>query len=163
MTAAYTLKPFKFQAPSEPAPKTEMRQKVERLEQILEGVPQVECPTFHHFAPGVYTREMNVPAGITATGAVHKTEHLTIIVGHCWLTTDDGAQEFIGCHTIKSKPGAKRAIHAIADTKVYNIHPTEETDLDKLCELLTESKSDELLGGPRNRQLLAQQKHKEVT
>lgn len=138
-----------------------MRHKVERLEAALSVFPQVECPTRHHFAPGVYIREMTVPAGVTATGAVHKTEHLTILCGHCHLTTDEGVKEFVGFHTIHSKPGAKRAIHAITETKVSTVHPTDETDLDKLCELLTESKSDELLGGANNRQLLAQ-KHKEL-
>lgn len=133
-----------------------MRERVERLEAIVENFPQVECPTRHKFAPGVYVREMFVPAGVIATGAVHKTEHLTIVVGHCHLTTDDGTKEFSGYHSFVSKPGAKRAIYAIEDTIVSTIHPTEETDLDKLCELLTESKSEELLGGPKNRQLLAQ-------
>lgn len=134
-----------------------MRERVERLEAELEKYPQVECPLKHHFAPGVYMREMTVPAGVIATGAVHKTEHLTTVVGHCLLTTDDGAEEFRGYRTFLSKPGAKRAIHAIETTTVTTIHPTTETDLDKLCELLTESRSDELLGGPRNRQLLTQQ------
>jgi hypothetical protein len=133
-----------------------MRERVEKLEAVLAQTPQVECPTRHHFAPGVYIREMTVPAGVIATGAVHKTEHLTILSGHCHLTTDDGVVEFIGFHTIHSKPGAKRAIYAISETKVSTVHPTEETDLDKLCEMLTESKSDELLGGPKNRQMLAQ-------
>jgi hypothetical protein len=142
-------------------PHTDMREKVERLERILENAPQVECPLRHQFAPGLYAREMIVPAGTIATGAVHKTEHLTIVVGHCLLTTDEGAEEFVGYHSFVSKPGTKRAIHAIQDTMVTTLHVTQETDLDKLCEQLTESTRDELLGGPKNRQLLAQ-KHEEL-
>lgn len=130
-----------------------MRERVERLEGILAQAPQVECPTRHHFAPGVYAREMTIPAGVIATGAVHKTEHLSIVVGHCWLTTDEGPKEFIGHHTFVSKPGAKRALHAITDTVMTTIHPTTETNLDRLCELLTESTSAELLGGAQNKQL----------
>jgi hypothetical protein len=137
---------------------TDMRAKVERYEEMLARLPQVDCPLQHRFAPGVYMREMLIPAGVSATGAVHKTEHLTIVVGHCLLTTDDGVEEFSGYRSFRSKPGAKRAIVAIQDTIVTTIHPTDETDLDKLCELLTESKSDELLGGPKNRQLLAQKR-----
>lgn len=147
---------------SEAKPEKPMRQKVEALEDAIAQLPQVECPLRHHFSPGVYVREMTVPEGITATGAVHKTEHLTIIVGHCYLTTDEGVQEFKGFHTIKSKPGAKRAIFAVTETIVTTIHPTEETDLDKLCELLTESTSAELLGGSQNKQLLIQQRKAEV-
>lgn len=132
-----------------------MRERVEKLEEVVANLPQVECPVRNHFAPGVYIREMTVPADVTATGAVHKTEHLTVVVGHCFLTTDDGAQEFKGFHIVKSKPGIKRAIYAVTETKVATIHATDETDVDKLVELLTFSKSTELLGGSENRQLLA--------
>ena len=133
-----------------------MRQRVERLEAVLEREPQLECQIRHHFAPGVYMREMTVPAGAIATGAVHKTEHLSILsAGHCLLTTDDGVKELRAPHTGLSKAGAKRAIFAFTECVITTIHPTDETDLDKLCELLTESKSDELIGGPQNRQLLA--------
>jgi hypothetical protein len=97
---------------------------------------------------------MTIPAGVNATGAVHKTEHLSIVVGHCLLTTDDGAKEISGHHTFVSKPGAKRALTAITDTVMTTIHPTDETDLEKLCVRLTESTSAQLLGGSENRQLL---------
>lgn len=134
-----------------------MRERVERLEAILERAPQADCPVQHHFAPGIFLREMVVPAGVIATGAVHKTEHLTIVAGHCLLTTDDGTQEFCGFHTIHSKPGAKRAIYAISTTVVTTIHPNpdEEASIDALAQRLTESKACELLGGTGNRQALA--------
>lgn len=132
-----------------------MRERVERLESIVKQMEQVDCPVVNHFAPGVYARQMTIPAGVTATGAVHKTEHMTIVVGHCVLTTDDGPKEFVGHHTIVSKPGIKRAIYAVEDTILTTIHATDETDEAKLVELLTESTKDELLGGPKNVQLLA--------
>lgn len=140
-----------------PVEQPSVREAIERMEAILEGVPQVECPLEHRFAPGVYVRAMYVPAGVYASGAVHKTEHVTIVVGHCFLTTDEGVKEFSGYTSFVSKPGSKRAIYAVQDTIVTTIHPTDETDLDKLAELLTESKAEELLGGARNRQMLAQQ------
>lgn len=138
-------------------PVVDMRARVERLENILAATPQVECPTRNHFAPGLYAREMLVPAGTIATGAVHKTEHMTIVVGHCHLTTEDGVKELIGHNTVISKPGIKRAIVAITDTYVTTLHPTQTTDLDALIEELTEAKACELLGGNQNRQLLAQE------
>lgn len=133
---------------------TPMRAYVQRLEDAMSRLPQAECPVRNHFAPGIYAREMTIPAGVTATGAVHKTEHLSIVVGHCLITTDEGVQEINGLHTFVSKPGAKRALHAVTTTIFTTIHPTDETDLEKLCELLTESKHAELIGGPQNRQLM---------
>lgn len=148
MKYSFSLTPL---ARSKPA----MRERVERLEESIKGLPQVECPVRNLFAPGVYLREMTVPKGTTATGAIHKTEHRAIVVGHCWLTTDDGVTEIKGYACVLSKPGAKRAIHAIEETIVTTIHPTDETDEERLCELLTESTKAQLLGGSQNKQLAA--------
>jgi hypothetical protein len=137
-------------------PRTTMREKVEKLEDFLAQVPPVQCPVRNLFAPGVYVREGTVPKGITATGAVHKTKHRTVVFGHCLLTTDKGVEELKGYHTFVSEPGAKRAIYAIEETIVLTIHPTDETDEEKLCDLLTESKLQELQGGSMNKQVLAQ-------
>jgi hypothetical protein len=142
-------------------PRRSMRERVERYEELLAQLPQEDFPVRHHFAPGVYIRELFIRAGLSATGAVHKTEHLSIVVGHCRLTTDDGVVEINGQETRLSKPGVKRAIVALGDTTMWTIHPTSETDLDKLCLELTESKPDELLGGPNSPQALVQ-KQKEL-
>jgi hypothetical protein len=138
---------------------TTMRERVVRLESIVGQAPQVDCPIRNHFAPGLYAREMTIPADVIATGAVHKTEHLSILsAGHCFLTTDDGVQELRAPFTCVSKAGAKRAIYAITECVFTTIHPTDETDLDKLCEQLTDTTTAELIGGPKNRQLLANEK-----
>jgi len=132
-----------------------IRQKVERLERIIEQVPQVECPVVHHFADGMYAREMTIPAGVVLTGAIHRTEHLsTISKGRILVTTDEGEKEICAPHTFVSKPGAKRAGLAIEETVWTTYHATRETDLEKLVEELTESTAQELLGGPKNRQML---------
>lgn len=144
-------------------PEISMRERVQRLESIIEKAPQVDCPVRHIFAPGVYAREMTIPAGVIATGAVHKTEHLSILsAGHCMLTTDEGAQELHAPYTGVSKPGIKRAIVAITECVLTTIHATHETDLDKLVEQLTESSRSELLGGAKNKQLAANAENLEI-
>ena len=55
--------------------------------------------------------------------------------------------------TLISQPKAKRAIHALEDSVWTTIHATNETNVAKLVELLTESTADELIGGNSNRQL----------
>lgn len=132
-----------------------MRDRVYALEDEIAKFPQVECPVWHHFAPGLYARKMLIPKGVTLTGAVHKTEHLCIVSGDVTVTTDDGVKRITDAHAILgSKPGAKRAGYAHEDTYWTTVHATEETDLDKLVEELTESKPSELLGGVENRQML---------
>ena len=73
------------------------RNKVERLETALESFPQVECPVWHHFAPGLYARKMLIPKGTVLTGAVHKTEHLCIVSGDIEVTTEEGVKRITDC------------------------------------------------------------------
>mgnify|MGYP000328966311 CR=1 FL=1 len=138
------------------------REKVERLEAELQSMPQVDCPVRHYFVPGMYAREMTIPAGVVLTGAVHKTEHLsTISAGRIWVQTEDGPREICAPYTFVSKPGAKRAGYALETTVWTTYHATNTTDLAALVEELTESTAAELLGGPANTQLLAAGKTEE--
>lgn len=134
----------------------DIRSKVFALEDRVSQMPQVDCPVWNHFAPGLYARKMLIPKGTVLTGAIHKTEHLCIISGDITVTTDDGVKRITDAHAIlSSKPGAKRAGFAHEDTYWTTVHATDETDLEKLVEELTESKSSELLGGPDNKQAIA--------
>jgi hypothetical protein len=142
--------PRLIRQPSQPS-----RARVEALEREIEKLPQVDCPVRHYFAPGLYAREMTIPAGVAAVGAVHKTEHLTVVSkGVLLLTTDDGMRKIEAPATFVSKAGIKRAAYAVEDAVITTFHATDETDLDRLCELLTESRAAELIGGCENRQML---------
>lgn len=132
------------------------REKVNRLEDALRSVPQVDCPIRHHFAPGIYAREITIPKGTVLTGAVHKQESLVVLsAGRLRLVTDDGTVEISAPYMLTCKAGAKNAALALEDSVWTNFFATEETDQDKLVELLTESKASDLLGGDTNQQLAA--------
>lgn len=133
----------------------DMRSKVYALEDEIANLPSVDCPLWNHFAPGLYARKILIRKGTVLTGAVHKTEHLCIISGDITVTTDDGMKRITDPHAIiSSMPGTKRAGYAHEDTYWTTVHATEETDLDKLVEELTESKASELLGGLDNKQAI---------
>lgn len=126
---------------------------VNRLEQEVSKLPQAHCPVWHHFAPGLYARQMFIPAGTVLTGAVHKTEHLCIVSGDIDVTTDEGVRRITALQLIiRSKPGTKRAGYAHVDTFWTTVHATDETDLDRLARDLTESANQQLLGGTENEQ-----------
>lgn len=136
-----------------------MRARVEALESQIEKLPQAECPVRHLFAPGIYAREMTIPAGVVLTGAVHRTEHLNIVSkGRITVSTDDGMKEVCAPFTFVSKPGTKRVGYAHEETVWTTIHATTTTDLDALVEELTESTAQQLLGGSENAQLLHERK-----
>ena len=102
----------------------------------MQELPQVDIEITHHFAPGVYAREMFVPAGILLTGKIHKTEHLNIISqGHFSVSNMGKSVDIRAPHTFVSPVGTKRAIFAHTDSTWTTIHVTEETDLEKLEDL----------------------------
>jgi len=133
-----------------------MREQVQQIEDMMQGMPPAFLPIKHYFANGMYAREMTMPAGAIVTGAIHKTTHFCILSqGRVRVMSEDGIDELVAPAIIISQPGTKRAIHALEDTVWTNIHATNETDLDKLVEELTESTVDQLQGGDNNKQVLA--------
>ncbi len=89
--------------------------------------------TTHHFAPGVYARELFIPKGVVLTGKIHKTEHINIVSqGKIAVATEDGQKIIEAPCIFVSKPGTKRAGYALEDTTWITIHVTEETDLMKI-------------------------------
>ena len=109
------------------------REQVMELEAAIKELPQVELDTKHHFSPGIYVRELFIPAGVVLTGKIHRHELMNILVsGTIRVTTDDGVKDLTGPKIYNSAPGMKKAAVAITDTIWLNIHPTEETDLEKI-------------------------------
>jgi len=138
------------------APIKPMRQKVQTLEDSMNGLPQVDCPVRHYFAPGMYAREISIPKGTTLVGAIHKTENLVVLSkGRLRIVSDESTVDVKAPCTLVCKEGAKNAATALEDSVWTNFFPTTETDLNKLVELLTFSKPTELLGGVDNAQLIS--------
>lgn len=114
------------------------RLQVERLEQAMRPMPQVEIPTDHGFGPGFYARTITIPAGTILTGKIHATEHIFMVTkGDITLVTDEGTKRVQAPYQAVCKAGMKRAGFAHSETVCVNIHITNETDLDKLEAELT--------------------------
>jgi hypothetical protein len=99
----------------------------------LKSLPQVDCKTKHYFGPGLYVREVTMPAGAAVIGKSHKTEHLCVMLqGRMRVKNENGeVVELVAPATFVGKPGKKIAY--ILETVVFqNIFATEETDIEKL-------------------------------
>ena len=108
------------------------RADIEHLQAVMSCMPQAELPTSHHFADGVYVREMHCPAGTTIVGKVHKRPHFFILMTGEMTVTGDGspARLFKAPAIVVSGPGVKRAGYAHTECVCLNIHRTDSTDLD---------------------------------
>lgn len=137
-------------------PKREpLRTRVDRLEEVMTNMPQAHCPVQHYFAPGLYGREITIPKGVTVVGAIHRRANLAILSkGSLTIATEDGAKTIHAPCTVQVLPGSKNAVTAHEEAVWTNFFATNETDTEKLVELLTESTADELLGGPKNKQFI---------
>jgi hypothetical protein len=126
----------------------EIRNSILKLESIMLGMVDhhVDIKTTHHFAPGVYMREIFIPKGTTLVGKIHKTEHMNILSqGDITVWTDSGMKRLLASTVIKSQPGIKRVGYAHEDSVWITVHPTEETDLEKLEEILIAKNFDDVL------------------
>jgi hypothetical protein len=108
------------------------------LETYLRQWPQADMPVTHRFAPGVYIRELFIPQGTLLTGAIHKTEHISILLtGRLVFPDGNGGSVEVGAGTMQlTQPGVKQAALALEDTRYLTIHATEETDIDVLEDML---------------------------
>lgn len=121
------------QALRAPRPASSLREKIDALETLMLREPQVEIEPVHHFAHGLYAREITIKAGTLLTGKIHRTEHLNIISkGRIIVWTEDGMREVAAPFTMVSRPGTKRVGYALEDTVWTTIHATMETDLARL-------------------------------
>jgi hypothetical protein len=97
----------------------------------------LECPTSGHFAPGVYCREIFMPAGTFVVGHKHKTEHLNVILtGRARVLMNGVVREFAAPFTFKSYAGVRKVLFILEDCTWMTVHPTTETDLEKITEAI---------------------------
>lgn len=109
------------------------RSSIERLEASMRALPQLPIKVTHHFAGGIYAREIFIPAGCLLTGKIHKCEHLNIVSqGEITVWTEGGMKTVKAPFTMVSKPGTKRVGLAHTDTVWTTIHASLETDIEKL-------------------------------
>lgn len=116
-----------------------MKDKILAIErEMIKAEPiQVQLEPVHHFADGLYARELLIPAGVLLTGKIHKHEHLNIISkGDITVWTEEGMKRIQAPFTVVSQPGMKRLGFAHSDTVWTTIHAVEGRDMAELERLL---------------------------
>lgn len=90
-------------------------------------------PTFHKFTPGMYIREVHVPAGCIFTSVTHKTQHPFVISqGVCDICNEIGeVNRFSAPHTGITEPGTRRVFLVHSDLVLTTFHATDITDPDE--------------------------------
>ena len=107
--------------------------KLEELESHMLELPQAECPVVHHFGPGIYIREVTLPANTIAIGHAQRFDHLNIMLtGSVAMVDDDGQTKILKAPLIfVGKPGRK--VGYVLETCIWqNVYATDERDIEVL-------------------------------
>ena len=87
----------------------------------------------HTFSPGLYIRELFIPKGAIVIGKRHRHNTMNMLVqGKVTLYDEHGEYEVTAPFMAESAEFTKKAVIAHEDSIWVNIHPTNETDLDKI-------------------------------
>lgn len=119
-------------------PKAATAKKVDEFVVALAREPQVEMPLRHFFAPGVYVREITMPAKTLVVGKVHRHEHVSILskgVLRIWNEArPEDVEVLTNPATVVAPPFTRRVLYTLTECVFSNIlpNPTNTTDLDAL-------------------------------
>ena len=113
----------------------------DRIEVAMKKLEEAECEITHRFTPGLYTRQIVMPAGYLVTSRIHRTEHPYVISKgdiSVW-TKEEGLLRLKAPHSGITRPSTRRVLYAHEDTVWTTFHPTEETDpetiINTICEV----------------------------
>lgn len=117
---------------------------IEAIEGYMLSLPQeakAEIPVHHHFGPGIYIRQITIPKGAMAIGHEQRFAHTNILLtGAVAMYEESGVKILQAPLIFTGNPGRKVGM-AIEDCVWLNVFATDETDVDKLEEMIAK-KSD---------------------
>lgn len=113
---------------------------IDELEAEMAKCEKVVCPVEHHFTPGLYIRQCDIPAGTFLTSMQHKTEHpFALMQGTVKLISSTEGEIILTAPFLgRTLPGTRRILYAITDAVWITFHATEETDVEKIGEAILE-------------------------
>jgi len=113
--------------------KVPTREEIQRLQNEMVKLPQVELKTEHYFNGGMYCRKVTRPAGTLIVGKIHKCDHFFVCTsGEIIAWSEKGMVTLKAGDMIESKAGTKRVTLAVVDSIGMTIHKTDKTDLDEI-------------------------------
>lgn len=110
-------------------------QDIESLESKLLSLPQTECPVVHHFGPGIYVREVTLPAGAIAIGHHQKHQHLNIMLtGKVIIQDNSGGLKTLEAPLIFTGEPGRKVGYVVSTCTWQNIYPNPDNcrDIDEL-------------------------------
>jgi len=110
---------------------------VANIHEKMLGIFEVDPGIVHNFSDGLYAKQMTIPKGFTAGQHAHAFSHLSILAkGKVIVKTDNAEQVYDAPACIEIKKQVNHMITALEDAVWFCIHATDETDVDRIDEVL---------------------------
>ena len=122
----------------------EYHQKIDDLERAILTQPQdiIDMPLLHHFADGVYIRQIFNPAGTLITTKIHKTNHaFAVMTGRVSVyIPGEGVQHIQAPYMGITKAGTRRVIYVHEDTiwVTFHANPDDGQDIQAIEDRIIE-------------------------
>lgn len=124
---------------------------------LLDRFEKIECPLNHTFLPGVYIREIFMPAGSKVTSKIHKERHAYFVMKGCANVWIDGqGWRFITApYYGTTEAGTRRVLQVLEDCFWITIHsnPGNTEDLEEIEERIMEKHDNPLLNNISSQQI----------
>jgi len=117
-------------------------EKVREFVDLVKKQDQVDCPTYHFFSPGLYVRQLNVPADTVLVGYKLKHKHLNIFLKGAVTIVIDGEVRRVEAPMIFTGEPGRKIGYVEEDMVWLNVFPTDETDIATLEDMFFD-KSDQ--------------------
>lgn len=133
---------------------------IDQLEAEMIHYEPVDCPLYHKFTNGLYSRTIFMPTDTLITSLIHKTEHqFFVLKGVAWVKVNEKdwnriEAPFVGV----TNPGTRRVLY-IEEGCLWttahptNISPTEDSEealseaAEKVIDMITEPHVNKYIGG----------------
>jgi hypothetical protein len=122
---------------------------IDQVELKIMGTEEIDFPLTHSFTPGMYIRQILMPAGSILTSKIHKTTHPFVISKgdiSVWTKETDTVR-FKAPHTGITIPNTRRLLYAHEDTIWTTFHATNETDVETIENTITDLPINRLIKG----------------
>jgi hypothetical protein len=99
---------------------------------------QERNPVAHGFADGLYTRQIEMPAGQVIVGKVHlKSGAFFLLSGSMDILSESGVMRVSAPHHGVTPAGTQRVVRTVTDCVYVTVHATDLTDTDEIEAELT--------------------------
>lgn len=125
---------------------TQCKDIIKPISSLLGTHKGIECELSHHFVEGKYIRNMYIPGGTFAIGAIHNEDHLTVLCkGSIQLRIGDESIKVSAPAILDTLGGYRKIVFAYEDSVISNVIETELTDIQEIESRYTTIHQDKIM------------------